>query len=533
MGSVGSQRLKEPSVTGTPDRAVVTSFGFDGCQLEEEVAVRTAGGQDGGPGGAPVFTDSAVGEPVPDDRYHAIYFAMLLAGVGFLLPYNSFITDVDYLHHKYPGTSIVFDMSLTYILVALVAVLLNNVLVERLNLHTRITAGYLLALGPLLFISICDVWLQLFSHDQAYAINLAAVGTVALGCTVQQSSFYGYTGMLPKRYTQGVMTGESTAGVMVSLSRILTKLLLPDERASTLIFFLVSAGLELLCFLLHLLVRRSRFVLYHTARPRDSRPGCRAGYRAHHDVAAGDVRFEHQGPGLANSGSPKDSPAHEVTSHGGGAYTRFDVPQLGVARSWPSFRALLLHRYAVARAIWADMLSIAVTYFITLCLFPGLESEVRHCVLGEWLPILIMAVFNLSDFVGKILAALPVDWRGTHLLACSCLRVVFIPLFILCVYPSGTPALRHPAWPCVFSLLMGISNGYFGSVPMILAAGKVSPKQRELAGPVSSAGNTMTVSYMTGLTLGSAVAYCTYSLTRDAYSTCFRPSANTSAPAGL
>lgn len=82
----------------------------------------------------------------------------------------------------------------------------------------------------------------------------------------------------------------------------------------------------------------------------------------------------------------------------------------------------------------------------------------------------------------QILAALPVDWRGPHLLACSCLRVVFIPLFILCVYPSGTPALRHPAWPCVLSLLMGISNGYFGSVPMILAAGKVSPKQRELAG---------------------------------------------------
>lgn len=75
-----------------------------------------------------------------------------------------------------------------------------------------------------------------------------------------------------------------TAGVMVSLSRILTKLLLPDELASTLIFFLVSAGLELLCFLLHLLVRRSRFVLHHTVRPR-------AGYRVHHDVAAGGVCF--------------------------------------------------------------------------------------------------------------------------------------------------------------------------------------------------------------------------------------------------
>lgn len=47
-----------------------------------------------------------------------------------------------------PGTSIVFDMSLTYILVALVAVLLNNALVERLSLHTRITAGALPAAHP-------------------------------------------------------------------------------------------------------------------------------------------------------------------------------------------------------------------------------------------------------------------------------------------------------------------------------------------------------------------------------------------------
>ncbi|KAK2508132.1 hypothetical protein MC885_013505 [Smutsia gigantea] len=552
MGSVGSRRLKEPSVAGMPDGSVVVSFSFDSCQLEGAVAAGAAWGRGGRARGAPMFPDSVAEEPVPSDRYHAIYFAMLLAGVGFLLPYNSFITDVDYLHHKYPGTSIVFDMSLTYILVALVAVILNNALVERLSLHTRITAGYLLALGPLLFISICDVWLQLFSQDQAYAINLAAIGTVAFGCTVQQSSFYGYTGMLPKRYAQGVMTGESTAGVIVSLSRILTKLLLPDELASTLIFFLVSAGLELLCFLLHLGVRRSRFVLYHTAaQPRDGLARGPAGYSVHHDVAAGDVHLEHQGPALADSGSPTDSPAHEAPS-GQGAYMRFDVPPPRVRRSWPSLRggrvragwgagplgasgadpgplptALLLRRYVVARVIWAHMLSIAVTYFITLCLFPGLESEIRHCVLGEWLPILLMAVFNLSDFVGKILAALPVVWQSVPLLACSCLRVVFIPLFILCVYPSGTPVLRHPAWPCIFSLLMGISNGYFGSVPMILAAGKVSPQQRELAG------NTMTVSYMTGLTLGSAVAYCTYSLTRDARSSCSHPlSANTSLPTG-
>ncbi|NWW13727.1 S29A4 protein, partial [Oreocharis arfaki] len=541
MGSVGAERFKELSPAGTPEGNVVMSFSFDSYQLEEDELQRGSQAK-----GVLTFMEPVSEDPEPQDRYHGIYFAMLLAGVGFLLPYNSFITDVDYLHHKYPGTSIVFDMSLTYILVALVAVILNNALVELLSLHTRISVGecgpctprqccplavppchhlcllptgYLFALGPLLFVSICDVWLELFSRRQAYAINLVAVGVVAFGCTVQQSSFYGYTGLLPKRYTQGVMTGESTAGVIISLSRIFTKLLLSDEKENTVIFFFISIGMELTCFILHLLVKRTRFVRYYTDCSRKGLPESRGagdpstGYRVHHDVTSEDVRFENQEQGQLSS--PRGSPGPEAELAGSGTYMRFDVPRPKIKRSWPSFRDMLLYRYVVSRLIWAYMLSIAMTYFITLCLFPGLESEIHNCTLGEWLPILIMAIFNLSDFVGKILAALPYDWRGTHLLVYSCLRVVFIPLFIMCVYPNGQPTFGHPAWPCIFSLLMGITNGYFGSVPMILAAGKVSPEQRELAG------NTMTVSYMTGLTLGSAVAYFAYSLTSTSHSTCF------------
>lgn len=82
----------------------------------------------------------------------------------------------------------------------------------------------------------------------------------------------------------------------------------------------------------------------------------------------------------------------------------------------------------------------------------------------------------------QILAALPYEWSGGRLLFFSCLRVVFIPLFVMCVYPASAPTLSHPAWPCLLSLLMGVTNGYFGSVPMIQAAGKVPPEQRELAG---------------------------------------------------
>ncbi|CAJ1075867.1 equilibrative nucleoside transporter 4 isoform X1 [Xyrichtys novacula] len=545
MGSVGAER-RRPTPVQTPEErdvwrdggragwrdvgrenwregresGVVQSYSFDSYQLEEEEISKDAPER-----GVLALSETDFEEPIPDDRYHGIYFAMLLAGVGFLLPYNSFITDVDYLHHKFEGTSIVFDMSLTYILVALLAVILNNVLVERLSMHTRITVGYILALGPLVFVSVFDVWLAKFTTAQAYIINLVSVGVVAFGCTVQQSSFYGYMGMLPKRYTQGVMTGESTAGVIISLSRIFTKLLINDERRNTLIFFLVSISMEMLCFLLHLLVRRSRFVRYYTNHaqgkgqvkghdPRDNGTG----YRVHHDVTAEEVRF-------GNGGTAPPSAEESVEDIAGGTYVRFDAPKAKIRKSWPGVRDMILHRYVVSRVIWAYMLSIAVTYSITLCLFPGLESEIRNPTLGEWLPILIMATFNMSDFVGKILAALPYDWTGGRLLFFSCLRVVFIPLFVMCVYPASSPTLSHPAWPCLFSLLMGVTNGYFGSVPMIQAAGNVPPEQRELAG------NTMTVSYMTGLMVGSVVAYAAYSFTAPGSGTHIHTLIHTSANA--
>lgn len=109
------------------------------------------------------------------------------------------------------------------------------------------------------------------------------------------------------------------------------------------------------------------------------------------------------GPRLTAGGPPAPWATVLPSAHVGGAQAGSGRgPWCAAPDPQPAPTALLLHRYAVARVIWADMLSIAVTYFITLCLFPGLESEIRHCVLGEWLPILAMAVFNLSDFVGKV-----------------------------------------------------------------------------------------------------------------------------------
>lgn len=147
------------------------------------------------------------------------------------------------------------------------------------------------------------------------------------------------------------------------------------------------------------------------------------------------------------------------------------------------------------------MLCIALAYFVTLCLFPGIESEIVSCRLRSWMPVILMAIFNFFDFIGKILASIPYEWTKAKLVLFSSIRIILVPLLAMCAAPRGDPLLKNEEWAMVLSLFLGLSNGVFGSVPMIVAPSMVPDEQKELTG------NIMTLSYTLGLTTGSGVAY--------------------------
>ncbi len=140
----------------------------------------------------------------------------------------------------------------------------------------------------------------------------------------------------------------------------------------------------------------------------------------------------------------------------------------------------------VVAQIWPLMGAIFITYFVTLLLFPGLLAEVQDCSLGSWTPVLLIAIFNLIDFIAKWLALLYGKWSPKQLLVASIGRIILVPLILLCVVPS--PA--HPimgryvlVWAGLFSLMLGLSNGYLGSLPLINASSQVKrPEDKELAG---------------------------------------------------
>ena len=62
----------------------------------------------------------------------------------------------------------------------------------------------------------------------------------------------------------------------------------------------------------------------------------------------------------------------------------------------------ITNRWEVAKTVWPYMISMCLAYFFTLCLFPGIESEVPSCRLLSWMPVILIGIFNLFDFIGKV-----------------------------------------------------------------------------------------------------------------------------------
>ncbi|CAH2244363.1 jg25314 [Pararge aegeria aegeria] len=174
--------------------------------------------------------------------------------------------------------------------------------------------------------------------------------------------------------------------------------------------------------------------------------------------------------------------------------------------SWRNFKRGVLSRWAVARAIYPYMVSIGLVYFTTLSLYPGIASEVPSCRLGSWMPIVLMSAFNFFDFIGKIAAAWPYEWSRSQLLMASGVRLLLVPLMLLCAAPRHSPHIVGDVYPIMFSVVLGFTNGLFGSIPMIMAPSRVGREHREIAG------NMMTLSYNGGLLSGSLVSYLLLSM---------------------
>lgn len=121
----------------------------------------------------------------PKDRFHMVYICMLMAGVGFLFPWNSYITAIDYfiLLYKHDFPQVTEAIPMTYLITTFLSATFNMSTVELFPLHGRITFGYIMFCISLLFVPLLDIGIgncTVNTHVSFY-LTLLSIVVVALG----------------------------------------------------------------------------------------------------------------------------------------------------------------------------------------------------------------------------------------------------------------------------------------------------------------------------------------------------------------
>jgi len=471
----------------------------------------------------------------PKDKYHAAYWCYLIMGMGLLLPWNAFITAVDYFTALYPGKHVDRVIPVAYNVPNLLAMCATLPFSQTFGARLRIIVGFSGFLFCTVAIPVIDTLMLGGSGTgttATYAITISLAALLGASDGVAQGSLFGAAGCLPARYTQAVCAGTSYSGLVVSLLRIATKAALPMTapglRSSAFLYFGIASATVALCIAIDGAVIPRLPVVKHF----------KGGGSA---LAANPAR---------ESGKKGDEPTPDLTADSGptlplgdaeiemtvlenveGVFGHAPAPYRTAAPAWPACSGLwLMLRVTVWLCAAADVdgdvlllnpsrstkprlnvkdyldvvrhmkyeaISLVVVYWVTLSIFPGFLAEDVHSEsMGDWYPILLITAYNVGDAVGKGGPLVLPSVAPRAVLLLSLLRFLFIPAFIL------SAAYAAPAWVIgLLTLLLGATNGHLTACAMMSAPRNLDRVKAELSGILSA------LFLVLGITIGAFSGY--------------------------
>lgn len=383
-------------------------------------------------------------EPVRD-TYRIAYILHFFLGAGNLLPWNTFITAIDYFSYLYPAKHVERVFSVAYMSSSVLMLLLLIVSSSRKpSFRLRMNAGFSMFILSLMVTPVV-AWANWWAKGPhgSFALAVASVLTCGLAEGLIGGSLIGSAGKLPKEYMQAIFAGTAVSGVFVSILRIITKASLPENprglQMSACFYFIIGAIMLLVCMLSSNLL----FVL----------PVMQQHYNLldHHDEPSTDT-------------------------------PRPKIQDTAKQIVWPA-------------------LGIFSIYVVTLSIFPGFIADDNQTskALRDWYPILLIMAYNCSDLAGKSLTALSIPSDvGKVTWACFA-RVLFYPAFRLCLH--GPRWLKTEVPMILLTSMLGLSNGYLTSALMILTPKSVNMLEAETAAV------TMALSLGLGLFGGSILGW--------------------------
>jgi len=418
--------------------------------------------------------DSKLGREVPQDKLRLVYVIFFWLGIGTLLPWNMFISVNAYWNEKYRNITESSNGNIIstetqdlqtvwggYLAVASMVpnvslLILNGVFGHRFKTQPRLLVSLTLVILLFIFTSVMvkidtDGWQSTFMY-----VTLASVVFININAAIFQGGILGIAGKFPPAYMGAVFSGQAVGGIFASGANVVFLAIGATPTQSAFFCFILSVIFLGTAMAAYLFATRSDFYKYYLAENTEQ-------------------------------SSPDDHKLLDAAPE-----TKSKIP-------------VKVNPLSVLLSIWPYGLAVLMCFLVTLGCFPAITLRVVSTlkpekgsleVEGAWssiffVPVTCFLLFNVGDYLGRQIAEW-VQWpkpgkkESVIVLAFSLLRLMFLPLFLMCNLSPDTRTIipvyfySDTAYIIIMAIF-SITNGYVGSVCMISAPQTVREEEAQTA----------------------------------------------------
>ncbi|KAG7200699.1 hypothetical protein KM043_001250 [Ampulex compressa] len=391
----------------------------------------------------------------PKDRLNIVFCILVLHGIGALMPWNMFITAknyfVDYkLSVAYTG--IHTNYATNFLAYLGFAAQIPNLLFNWLNIFIQLGGNLTIRIvwGIFVQVLIFVFTVVLAMSDSSdwpgvfFWITMVAVVILNTANGIYQNSVFGMAAKLPSKYTGAVVLGTNISGTFTAVINFLAQIMAPNARTAAIYYFITALFILLACFDTYFALPINRFYRYH--------------------------ELLHE----------KEGSKRQLANNFRGRKER------------PPYLKIL-------KQCFPQCFNTFFVFFITLSLFPSVQSDIRRYDPNFIVPfeyyssVMCFLTFNITAMLGSTIASF-VQWPSKkYLVIPVVLRVVYIPLFLLCNYQPALVnrvlevEIRNDWVYLIIAITMGLSSGYLSSLSMMYCPRTVEAQHAATAGMFAAA----------------------------------------------
>mmetsp|Transcript_9136 Transcript_9136/g.37658 ORF Transcript_9136/g.37658 Transcript_9136/m.37658 type:complete len:407 (+) Transcript_9136:124-1344(+) len=370
-------------------------------------------------------SDSLTQEP-PEDKFKLVLITCCALGISVLFPWNALITANNFWSYVFgEDSTFEFWLSAAFNWPQVPMLLVVTKWGPRFSYTSRIMTSLSIFIVSLLAIPFfCTIGISL---NAKWAITLSLAFIAGMAQALNFGTIMGFAAIFPPMYTTAMMSGQGIGGVTIGVLALLFQAIIPNAaEGQAWLYFGCACIIIWATLLIYMYSLRLPYTLYYVKK-----------YYASVEV-------------------------HSSGTNGHDGEEGTDAKKQDMRWYWNIFKK-----------IWVDALTVFFVFFVTLCLFPGLmlDTELVYTP-AVWFNILIPLIFNIFDTCGRSLPYIEIlRFPPKFLWIISAVRVVFFPLFIICVNPVIP---KYPEfWVYILLIFFGTSNGYTGTLAMMYAPRKV------------------------------------------------------------